>query len=62
MANVVIANKLPQSLTLTVLDAQGTPVELRLDANKTSDPLPQERLTPYTTQLAERGHIRVRRV
>jgi hypothetical protein len=62
MANVVISNKLPQTVSITVLDAQGTPTELRLDANKSSEPMPQERLTPHVHQLAERGHVRVRAV
>lgn len=62
MANVVISNKLPQTVTLTVLDASGSPVELRLDANKNSDPLPKERLTAHVHQLAERGHVRIRAV
>ncbi len=62
MSNVVLSNKLPQVLTITVLDAGGAPVELKLQPNGTSDPIDRARLTPHVDQLAAAGHIRVRPV
>jgi uncharacterized protein YccT (UPF0319 family) len=60
MSNVVIANKLPQTVSVTVLDDKGSPIELKLDAFQTSAAMPKERLTPHANQMAANGHIRVR--
>jgi hypothetical protein len=57
---VVLHNKLPQLLTVTILDADGRPVECRIPGYGKSDPIPEGRITAHVRQMIAAGHIRQR--
>jgi len=60
MANVVIHNKLPQVVSIS-LNVSGTLTEVNIPprGSHTTDP---DNLTEYTNGLAARGYIRIRPV
>ncbi len=62
MSDVVLHNKLPQAIAVTILDDTGAPIELRLGAHKKSASIPVERIHAHAYEMASRGHIRIRPV
>jgi len=59
---VRIANKLEQSVRLSVLDDAGAPVEILLQPNGVSDTVEDSRITAHTKSLVRAGHLRLRPV
>lgn len=59
---VRIANKLEQSVRLSVLDEAGKPVEIQLQPNGISDAVEDSSLTAHTKSLVRAGHLRLRPV
>lgn len=62
MANVNIANKLSQTLSVGIKNASGTLEEVRIPPNSTHGPVPEERVGAYTNQLANLGFVKIRPV
>ena len=58
--NVILSNKLPQLVTVSVKDADGKLVELRLGPNENSAPIAEDRLTDHARLLVGKGHLRLR--
>jgi len=56
---VTVQNKLTQLLTPSYIGEDGQIKELRLGPNESSAPIPERKLTQYTTSLAARGHLRI---
>lgn len=56
MANVIIKNKLNQTLTLSLKDGSGT-VELKLAAYGSSAPVSRDALTPQVQNAQRRGQV-----
>lgn len=59
MAQIIIANKLPQVLEVSIL-VNGSPESLRLAPNANSQPLDEADLTDHARALAARGVIKIR--
>ncbi len=59
--NVIIANKLPQKVSVAVLDGNGKATEVVLPPHGTHGPLPASKVGSYTRKLAGQGHVKIRR-
>lgn len=57
---VVIQNKLPQLLPVSVFEDNGTTREIKLGPNSVSEAVEEAKLTPYTLRLVGLGHLRIR--
>jgi hypothetical protein len=62
MANVAIANRLDQTLSLSLLNEWGYAVERTLPPQPAQVEVDEATLTDYTRGLARRGHITIRHV
>lgn len=60
MANRVIHNKRPQRLVIALLDDEGKLVERALQPFEKTEPIPEDRIAPYTHRLAGLKKIRIR--
>ena len=60
MANVNIANKLSQKITVGIKNASGTLEAQDIAPNATFGPVPEERVGEYTNQLAKLGLVKIR--
>lgn len=58
--NVIIANKLPQTVRASVLDDAGAPYEIVLGPHAFSAPVDASKLTAHTKGLVQSGHLRLR--
>jgi hypothetical protein len=60
VANVVVQNKLPQVINISIVDGQGSTEEVRLAPFAKSSVVDDSKLTDYTRSLAQKGHVVVR--
>ncbi len=60
MSNIRIHNKLPQTVTLSVIGENGEVQELRLAGNTQSEVLAESQLTDHVRNLAAAGHVKLR--
>lgn len=60
MANVNIANKLSQTLSVGIKNASGTLEEVKIPPNATHGPVPEDRVGEYTNQMAKLGFVKIR--
>jgi hypothetical protein len=57
---VIISNKLPQLVTVTVKGEGGEMADLKLGPNASSEPIDESRLTDHARLLIGKGHLRLR--
>ncbi len=57
---VKLANKLPQTVAVSMLDAEGKLVEVRIDPHCESAALDDDKLTPHARQLVAAGRLKLR--
>jgi hypothetical protein len=60
MSNVRIANKLAQSVRVSVTGGDGKAVDIQLQPNGVSDPVNESKLTQHTRSMVAAGHLRLR--
>lgn len=61
MANVIIFNKLPQRVDISLLNEAKTETEIvKLAPNGRTDAVDSTRVTDYTKGLRKRGFLRIR--
>lgn len=60
MANVIVHNKLSQTLRIGVKDDQGDTQEVVLFPFAKSAAIDEAKLTDYTKGLAAQGHVKIR--
>jgi hypothetical protein len=57
---IILHNKLPQMLPVSILDSQGRATEVKLQPNTASAPFEEKQLTLHTRRLVTLGHLRIR--
>ena len=57
----IIANKMPQTVTVSILNEDGHAVARRIGPHATLGPIEDGQITSHVRRLVEQNHLRLRR-
>jgi hypothetical protein len=62
MAQIILVNKLAQTLSVSIRDESGVVQEVRIPGAGKSEPVEESALTAHTRNMISAGHLKIRPV